>query len=138
MTDQPVPDVTSQILIQIRDEMRAMRASFETRFDAIEARFDGLESHMQGFEARMDAFEARMEAFDARMEAFEARLDSFEDKNEVHHQELFRRFGIVDSDLKRFAGIANEAILHYADEMDSVRDRVVSIERKLDIAPASD
>ena len=37
MADTSENAITTQILIQIRDEMRAMRASFEARFDALEA-----------------------------------------------------------------------------------------------------
>ena len=182
-------DITTEILIQIRDEMREMRASFERRFDALDARMGGLEARMDAIEARIGAVESRMDAIETRMDAFEVRmnsletrmeslekrdaalenrmvlveqsllrletkvdslqtqvdfihgridnlevkLDSMDERNEAHHQDLFRCFSLIESDLKKFASVANEAILHYADEMDSVREQVLIIEDKVGI-----
>jgi chromosome segregation ATPase len=166
-------NITTEILIQIRDEMRAMRTSFERRFEMLEARMEGIEARMSATESRMDSPETRMESlekrdsslekrmglieqsilrveskvdslrtqadfFQGRIDNLEIKLDSMDARNETHHQDLFRRFTLMDSDLKKFASVANEAILHYAGEMDSVREQVLFIEDKLAIAHPSE
>ncbi len=117
MTQPPPDDLTTKILIQIRDEMREMRASFEARFDGIERRLDKLE---------------------ARMDRLEGRFDSLEAHNVKQHAELLEFINEVHSDLKKFASIANETILHYADEMDKVRGRLNVIEDRLGIPPCTE
>ena len=173
MTDGSENAITTQVLIQIRDEMRAMRSSFEARFDALEARMSRLEDRMDALEARMDALEARMDSLEKRMDSLEKRAtaaerrgddvdltlkrlerkiddlasdteflrgridslevhtDAIDEKNEDRFQELLRRFNILDGDLKKFASVTNEAILHYAGEMDTVRERLNIVETKL-------
>jgi hypothetical protein len=111
MTDSLGQDVTTQILIQIRDEMRSMRSGFDARFDSVDT---------------------LMEAVDARLLGFDGRLRSIE----AHINELFRRFNQIDTDLKRFATLVNEAVLHYAGEMDRVRDRLEVLETRLGASSA--
>jgi hypothetical protein len=119
VTDTESQDITTQILIQIRDEMRAMRDSFERRFDILETRAASLER--------------RLDSFEAGMGDLEGRIGTIDDRNEQHFQELCARFGALDTDLRKFASITQRAILHYADEMDKVRDRLGYIEDKLQI-----
>jgi chromosome segregation ATPase len=156
MSDHPEQDITTQILIQIRDEMRSMGSrlqkgldSLDARMGAIEARMDSLEARMDSLEARMDSLEGRMDSIEARMDSLEgrvdsveacmhsleARMDSLESRNAADHQRLFRRFDQIDADLKRFVVIVNDAILHYADETDSVRDRLDILEKEVGIPP---
>lgn len=167
--------MTTEILIQIREEMRAMKASFERRFEAIEfrmeffgalieavearnrgpeARKDALENGSESpekksasseggllpveqsllrLEAKIDALQIQVDFMQGRLDNIEVKLDSSDERNESHHRELFQRFNLVDSDLKRFASVANDTILHYAGEVDSVRERVLVIETKLEI-----
>ena len=176
MTDNQGQDLTTQILIQIRDEMRAMRSSFERRFDAGEARMEGIEARLEGIEARMEGIEGRLQAIEKRMDSLEKRIDSVEKRvtlveqtllrleskvdalqvqmdflqgridalevqidaldgrNEVRFEELFKRFNQIDADLKKFASVVNNAILHYAGEMDTVRERLQVTESKLGIS----
>jgi hypothetical protein len=68
-----------------------------------------------------------------RIDVLEPRIDSADERNEQRFEELFRRFNTMDADLKKFAGIVNQTILHYADEMDMVRDRLGNIESKIGI-----
>ncbi len=162
MTDNQGQDLTTQILIQIRDEMRAMRVSFERRFDALEARIEGFEARMESIESRMDALEKRVESVDKRMtlveqivrrlegkvdamqvqidflqgsvDTLEVRIDSLDERNETRSQDLFKRFNQIDADLKKFVTVVNNAILHYAGEMDTVRERLQVTEIKLGIS----
>lgn len=148
MTDRPEQDITTQILIQIRDEMRLMRSDFEKRFDGVEAGLENLGNRMESLEGRMASFEGRMESLEGRMDALETRMDSLEGRmdslearmaaNEAQHKQLFGCFEQLDSDIRKFVGIANETILHYADEMDSVRDRLDKLENKVGIPALSD
>lgn len=194
MNDYAPQDVTTQILIQIREEMRAMRTSFDARFDVVEARLEGLHARMDSFDARMEAMEARMDSIEIRMnslerrleglekrmavlenrmdaieegasaleltvadlrkaieflrttvdyqagqwEALEARIDAMGERSDTHHQELFRRFSLVEGDLKDFAKVVNDAVLHYADEMDKVRDRLSEAEDRMGISYSSE
>jgi len=140
MAEKTPEDLTTQILIQIRDEMRAMHSSFDARFVAlekrmgsVEARFDALEKRMGSLEARMDSLEARMDSLEARMDSLGARIDTLEARTEARFKEVFRRLEQLGSDLKKFASVVNETILHYADEMDTVRDRLSVIENKIGI-----
>jgi hypothetical protein len=55
------------------------------------------------------------------------------DRNEEGFTDLVRRFGLLDSHVKKFASITNTAVLHYADETDKVRDSLSIIEDKLRI-----
>ena len=114
MTDIQGQDLTTQILIQIRDEMRAMRDSFERRFDALEARLDRIEARLDRLEATIDRIAGRV--------------------GSLEKQDLAKRFNQIDADLKKFASVANNAILHYAGEMDTVRERLQVIESKLGIS----
>ncbi|MBI5248997.1 MAG: hypothetical protein HY912_05830 [Desulfomonile tiedjei] len=173
MTTSQGPDITTEILIQIRDETRGMKASFERRFDTLEARMGAIEGRDSGTEARMDtprirvdspdkrdslsaAGLARLEQLLVRLEAkidalqvqvdfihgridnLEVKLDSMEERGEAHYQGLSRGFNLMDSDFKKFVSVANQAILHYAGEMDSVRERVLVIEAQLGIPHPSE
>jgi len=232
MTDPEAPDITTQVLIQIRDDMRSMRASFNQRFDAMETRMTALETGMDLMGGRMEKLDSRVEALAARIDggrgpfvdvrprvsrdkddlglpasagvssqedtpgatptrlhemeqslyalgmaidllgervgdikaqgsrieqtgiqltnkidllqtqvdflqgridAMEVRLDSLDDRADERFQELLGRFGSLDADLKKFASVSNAAILHYADEMDKVRDRVTRLETNLPV-----
>ena len=113
MIDNVGPDGTSQVLIQSRDEMRTMRSAFEASFDSIDAHLESAGTHLSSFGERLDVVEGRM-------------------------SELFRRFSQIDSDLKRFASLVNETILHYAEEMDRVRERLESVESRVEASSASD
>ena len=75
----------------------------------------------------MEALEGRMDALEARVGAVERRLDKLENRVEIIHH-----------DLRKFASVVNETVLHYAEEMDSVRDRLSSIESKLGPTPPSE
>ncbi|MFH1112311.1 MAG: hypothetical protein V1792_00180 [Pseudomonadota bacterium] len=138
MSDHPEQDVTTQLLIQIRDEMRSMGARLEKRLDSLEARMESLETRMESLETRLETIETRLETIDARLDSLEARIDSLESRNEADHKRLFKRFDQIDADLKRFVGIVNDAILHYADEMDSVRERLDILEKTVGISPRSE
>jgi hypothetical protein len=59
MTQPPTQDITVRVLVQIRDEMHEMRASFEGRFDALEARLESLDSRVEALAARLDSIERR-------------------------------------------------------------------------------
>ncbi len=133
MTQPPPDDLTTKILIQIRDEMREMRASFEIRFDGIEQRLDKLEDRMDRLERRIEEIEVRMDRLEARMDRLEGRFDALEAQNSKQHGELLAFINEVHSDLKKFASIANETILHYAEEMDKVRGRLNAVEDSLGI-----
>ena len=133
MAEKTPEDLTIQILIQIRDEMRAMHSSFDARFDALEKRMGSLEARMESLESRMDSLEARMDSLESRMGALEVRFDTLEAWTEARFKAVFRRLDQLGSDLKKFASVVNEAILHYADEMDTVRDRLSVIENKIGI-----
>jgi chromosome segregation ATPase len=141
MADQPEQDITTQILIQIRDETRSMRSDFEKRFDGVEVRLENLENRMvsldrglMGLDGRMDALETRMDSFEGRMESLEARMAA----NREQHNQLLERLEQIDSDLKKFVGLVNETILLYAEEMDTVRDRLDKLEDKMGISVPSD
>lgn len=133
MAEKTPEDLTTQILIQIRDEMRAMHSSFDARFDALEKRMGALEARMDSLERRMDSLEARMDSLEARMDSLETRFDILEARTEARFKQVFRRLDQLGSDLKKFASVVNETILHYADEMDTVRDRLSVIENKIGI-----
>jgi chromosome segregation ATPase len=230
MPDPESPDITTQVLIQIRDDMRSMRSSFNMRFDAMETRMGALETGVDLMGGRMEKLDSRLKALEerikegqgsfvdlaprmsgdtsgldrpasagassqedipaamptrlheleqtvyalgmaidllgeriggikaqgsrieqngvqltgkidllqtqvdflqGRIDVMEVRLDSLDDRADERFQELLSRFGSLDVDLKRFASVSNAAILHYADEMDKVRDRVTRLETNL-------
>jgi len=173
MTQPPTQDITGQILVQIRDEMREMRASFEGRFDALEARLESLDSRVEALVGRIDSIEKRMDVLERRMDALEKRMDavekqmarlsenmksvhdemgeltgivralesqveSLEGRHEDRIDALFVRFETIDKDLKKFVMVVNEAVLHYAEEMDTIRDRVGAAENKLGMTFSAD
>jgi hypothetical protein len=100
MTANSTDDLTTRILVQLRDEMRS--------------------------------------AFNARFDALEGRIERLETRNEKERRELFSRIDTLDSDLKKFSPVVNEAIPHLADEMDKVRDRPDNIETELGIVYPSE
>ena len=169
MPDHLPEDLTTQVLVQIRDEMRVMRGSFQSRFDALEARSEGLESRMEALEVRIDSLEKRLSAMDRRfdspegalallerstsrvdgkidrlqrgLEAWFERLNALESRTESgerwrrdQSKELHRRFDSLEADLKKFALLVNEMVLHYAEEMDTVRDHLNVIDSKIGIS----
>lgn len=73
MTDPASSDITTQVLIQIRDEMRTMRASFDVRLDALEARLGSVESGIVAMAGRVEGFGSRLKAVEVHMEAERAR-----------------------------------------------------------------
>ena len=46
MTDSEIKDLTIEILLEIRNEIRSMRATFEARFEALETRMGAIEGRM--------------------------------------------------------------------------------------------
>lgn len=131
MEEHAGTELTREILIALRDEMQALRSSVESRFDMIDSRLEGLDTYARGIAGKMGAFQARMEAL-------ESLIDSMDQKSDVKHRELFRRLESIDGDLKKFAGIVNETVLHYAEEMDSVRDRLHAVEQNVGVLSAPD
>jgi chromosome segregation ATPase len=169
MPDNLPEDLTTQVLVQIRDEMRGMRSSFQLRFDALEARSEGLESRMESLEVRIDSIEKRMSAIDRRLDSpegplvllerstsrvegkidrlqrsmedqserlngLESRMESKERLSQDQSKQLHRRIDSLEADLKKFALLVNETVLHYAGEMDTVRDRLNVIDSKIGIS----
>jgi uncharacterized protein YdcH (DUF465 family) len=76
-----------------------------------------------------------MDKIESRLDVVEDALSSLVKSNAEHHKQLFHRFDQLDADLKRFAGIVNDTMLHYADEMDTVRARLDAIENKISTSP---
>lgn len=118
--------------------MRSMRSQFETRFDAVLVRLNRLESHMESIEAGMDSVEVRSDTMAAHLESLHSRIGVNEMRNEALHQMLLERFDTLDVRFKEFAGLVNETILHYAEEMDSVRDRLQTLESRVGIPATSE
>ncbi len=113
-------------------------SSLESRMSSLETSMANLEQTVLRLDQKVDALQDDVNYLKGRMDALEVRVDSIEEKSEARHQELLRRFNILDADLKKFASVTNEAILHYAGEMDTVRDRLNIIETKLGIPYHSD
>ncbi|MEJ2716483.1 MAG: hypothetical protein P8182_05000 [Deltaproteobacteria bacterium] len=169
MSDTLPEDLTTQVLVQIRDEMRGMRSSFQLRFDALEARSEGLESRIEALEVRIYSMEKRMSAIDQRLDSPEGplalmerstnriegkidrlqrsmdtqseRLDGLESRivtgerwNRDESKQLHGHIDSLAADLKKFASLVNETVLHYAGEMDTVRDRLSVIDSKIGIS----
>ena len=138
MTDHPEQEITTQILIQMRDEMRSMRSQFRQGVDGLtahmkdfEKRLDSLESHMGSLERHMDSVVSHIDSLESRMASLKLGLDAREPKNEAHLQRIHGGLERIDGDLKKFAALVNDTVLHYADEMDSVRERLDSLEREV-------
>lgn len=163
MTDLPTEEQSLQILLQIRDQISAMEARFargfddmgdrltalDTRLEALDCRLAALEGRMAGLRDRMESLEGRMDGLDARMDSLEVRMDGMEDRISAlesrieemeatagkYYEEQSKRTETAHSDLKRFAAIVNETILHYAGEMDRVRQRLDTIEKHHEFGP---
>ena len=110
-------DFTTQILVQIRDEMRSMRSSFEARFDTLQKRFERVEKGLDHVEVRLDSLDA---------------------KTGKRFNRLEQNFQSLTSDVKKFVSLVNDSVLHYANEMDRVRDRLDAVETKLTLPRLSD
>jgi hypothetical protein len=106
--------VTKGEVTQILDELRAMRAESERRFEAVAARFEAMLDEMRTMRAD---FERRFEAVDARFEAVDARFEAMLDEMRTMRADFERRFEAVDA---RFEAVAArfEAML---DEMRTMR-----------------
>jgi len=113
MTDSEITNLTLEILVEIRNDIRSMRSAFEARFEALETRVAALETRIERLETRVERLETRVESLERRFDKLEKRVEI------IHH------------DLRKFASVVNETVLHYAEEMDNVRDRLSSIESKL-------
>lgn len=50
-----------------KDDLRAMRASVEPRFDAVDARFDAIDARFEAVDARFDAVDALIDAVARQM-----------------------------------------------------------------------
>ncbi len=120
------------------DRLEVHLEDFKKRFDSLEARMDSLEGRLDSLEARMDSLEDRMDSLESRMISLKVALVAIESKHEAHHHQFLRRLDQIDGDLKRFVGLVNDTILHYADEMDSVRQRLDILEKRVGILPASE
>ncbi|MEW6531625.1 MAG: hypothetical protein AB1473_12360 [Thermodesulfobacteriota bacterium] len=130
MTDSEIKDLTIEILLEIRNEMRLVRTSLEAldaRVAALETRIESLDTRIESLETRVGNLESRVGSLETRIERLERRFDKLENRVEIIHH-----------DLRKFASVVNETVLHYAEEMDSVRDRLSSIESKLGPTPPSE
>src|SRR5437762_2806061 len=97
--------------------------SFEER---VFARFDAMEARS---EARFEAIDARFEAIDARFEAMEARFDARFNAIDKRLENLDSRVQALEAKALDTKPIWERALA----EILAVKERVLSIERKLDV-----
>jgi SMC interacting uncharacterized protein involved in chromosome segregation len=110
----------------------------EKRAESLERQMAELREEIGQVHERIDGLGTQVDFLAGKVEALEVRIEDQEKRNEKQHQELFSRFSTMDSDLKTFASLVNETVLHYAEEMDTVRDRLDNIETKSGITFRSD
>ncbi len=88
MADEPI-NITTDILIAIREDISSFRTSVEERFDQVEGRFDQVEGRLERLEqlsrkyrrdaaALMVIMQATAGDFDERVSAFEERIVALE------------------------------------------------------------
>ena len=94
-----------------------MHSLFEIRFDVLEKRFERVTE-------RLDNIEERLVAVDGNIEKRFNRLEKF--------------LQSLTTDVKKFVSLVNDSVLHYAEEMDRVRDRLDIVETKPSLPHPSD
>jgi DNA repair ATPase RecN len=88
VADEPI-NITTDILIAIREDISSFRTSVEGRFDQVEGRFDQVEGRLERLEqlsrkyrrdaaAMMVIMQATAGDFDERVSAFEERMVALE------------------------------------------------------------
>ena len=81
MPDEPI-NITTDILIAIREDICSFRTSVEGRFDRVEGRLDGLEQlnrkYRRDAAAMMVIMQATAGDFDERVSAVEERVTALE------------------------------------------------------------
>jgi DNA repair ATPase RecN len=88
MAEEPI-NITTDILIAIREDISSFRTSVEERFDQVEGRFDQVEGRLERLEqlsrkyrrdaaAMMVIMQATAGDFDERVSAFEERIVALE------------------------------------------------------------
>jgi methyl-accepting chemotaxis protein len=103
-------DKNHQALASIQQDLKRMSSAFDNRFER-------LESLLNVVDQRLDSVERQISDV-AR--AVEINIESVRNiSNSVDN---------MDTDLKRFAKVANETALHYSEEIDKLRDRIDVLE----------
>lgn len=122
-----------------------MGSRFQCGLDRVEAHLEAVKRSLDSFEARMESMEDHIHSMETHIDSMESRIATLEigltalgSTNEAHHQKLFSRLDRIEVDLKKFVALVNDTILHYADEMDSVRDRLDILENEVGIPQRSE
>jgi chromosome segregation ATPase len=106
-------DLNTQILIEIRDEIRGTNG----RVDALNGRVDGLAT-------RLDTVNDRLESVDQRLESVDHRLESMEGRLDAHEKVLVRLHG---ASLQQ-----SEALVKLVDLADRHEQTLAKVVRSLD------
>jgi len=93
---------------------------------------------VQGVERTLVVVAERVETIERRVDGLAEWGLSIEQRIDDLQDQMLHRFDLLETDLKRFTGIVNEALVHFGEEFDRVRDRLDLVEDKLGIAPPVD
>ena len=115
--------------------------SIEKRMSAIDLRLDSpegplalLERSTSRVEGKIDRLQRSIDDQSERLDGVESRMESSDRWSRDQSKQLHRRIDSLEADLKKFASLVNETVLHYAGEMDTVRDRLNIIDSKIGIS----
>ena len=129
---------TLERYVKRMEELERRMETLEKRMVSGEERSGFVEQTVAALKEDVRALRVAIDFAGGKLDALEARIDAADQRNETQHQELFRRFTGVEGDLKAFVKVVNDVVLHYADEMDTLRNRMALVENQVGISYSSE
>ena len=125
-------NLTTKILIEIRDEIKETRTSLTARLDETNSRLDETNSRLDETNSRLDHMGTRLDRMGARMDAHEKVLVRLVDLSERHEVALGKLVTGMDELNGRFddflRGVHHEAHAETRQKLGDLEQRVTRLE----------
>ncbi|MBI4823056.1 MAG: hypothetical protein HY805_02345 [Nitrospirae bacterium] len=99
MDKDKVKDITVEILISIRDEIRTLREDTNKRFEQMDKRFEQMDKRFEQMDKRFEQMDKRFEQMDKRLEHMEADIRAIVAHFERDYILLANKMGTIEGRL---------------------------------------
>ncbi|MFN3396775.1 MAG: hypothetical protein ACK4Z9_08310 [Thermodesulfovibrionales bacterium] len=110
-----VRDITVEILISIRDEIKNLRIDTNSRFEQMDKRFEQMDKRFEQMDKRFEQMDKRFELMNERLSHIETDISQ------------------MKADIKAIASHFERSYLLLANEMEGIKERLSACERRLGI-----
>jgi len=100
MNKGKVKDITVEVLISIRDEIKKLREDTNARFAEVDKRFEQIDKRFEQIDKRFEQIDKRFEQMDKRLEHIEADIRAIVSHFERDYMLLANKMGTIEGRLE--------------------------------------